>query len=531
MGRTKQGVNLGGWHGLLQPLFLAVVAATAAGCGPSLEQVNGAPTWLAADRRCAQGPFEIRLQTLGTRWGEGIRADLYGRRAVFARYELWVDGKRRGHGRIRTSGLVPNTSARKGAPSRVWRRDREPDNARCVERPGERVDLAAGAPAPTRDPGPGPASTAPPDPPPAHPDARPRGPAPAEAPVVPPAPRPPPPAPIHRPPVGPALGPVGPSRLVVVETPAPRDAPHRARFLRWRHSDPRLEGAQPLAKGRPVVLRIWAETPQDWEGARVKLWQFGLQPDVPEAEWVAHLEAEREERKRERAERLREARERRAKSRKAWRAKSKERAARRAFCASHRDDEGCWGKGGYAGHVRRAKARRAAYLKRRAAWRAERARRRAEQATRPQPPKGPPPMAKTEDPGPTPSTHARWVAGFWQWSGTTWIWLSGWWRVPEEDLRLQRTAVAPTAPPPARVEAIPEAPCYGAVWLPGHWVWRARTWVWLVGRWTLPPNWRSGVQVRWRTPRWIEFRGGVRLLPGRWLRGARRPAGASPRPR
>jgi hypothetical protein len=42
-------------------------------------------------------------------------------------------------------------------------------------------------------------------------------------------------------------------------------------------------------------------------------------------------------------------------------------------------------------------------------------------------------------------------------------------------------------PPPARVEAVPERPHAGAVWLDGEWYWRRGRWAWLIGRWVDPP--------------------------------------------
>ena len=44
-------------------------------------------------------------------------------------------------------------------------------------------------------------------------------------------------------------------------------------------------------------------------------------------------------------------------------------------------------------------------------------------------------------------------------------------------------AVIVAGPPPARVEIIPVRPFYGAVWVPGHWVYARRGYVWARGYW------------------------------------------------
>lgn len=46
----------------------------------------------------------------------------------------------------------------------------------------------------------------------------------------------------------------------------------------------------------------------------------------------------------------------------------------------------------------------------------------------------------------------------------------------------------PYAPPPARIEFIPDRPKDDrAVWIDGEWSWQGRRWAWKHGRWVVPP--------------------------------------------
>jgi hypothetical protein len=46
----------------------------------------------------------------------------------------------------------------------------------------------------------------------------------------------------------------------------------------------------------------------------------------------------------------------------------------------------------------------------------------------------------------------------------------------------------PNAPPPARVELVPERPENSkAVWIDGEWDWTGARWAWQYGRWVVPP--------------------------------------------
>ncbi|MCO4764521.1 MAG: hypothetical protein KC502_23630, partial [Myxococcales bacterium] len=317
----------------------------------------------------------------------------------------------------------------------------------------------------------------------------------------------------------------GRPQLVIIKGGVRKPGTHRVQFLHWSQTERRLKPAKPLGAGRRIVIKIWSEEPQDWRGVRIKIQQFSFQPNVPEAEWRAYLAKEEAEERADRAERTKERRQERVQWRKRWSKRRAEQRKRQQRCRRLPKDEDCWGPGGLAGHKQRKRAAADKERKRRLEWRKRRAERlrkmraeRERRAAEPKPPKSAPPAMRLEDPGPLPSQRAVWVTGFWQWTGFEWVWLSGWWKVPEVDVKSQMTALAPTAPPPPQVEAVTLPPCAGAVWLTGYWVYRAQHWVWLPGRWVLRPS----ATVRWRTPRWIRVHGGVRLDPGRWLRAIRK---------
>lgn len=131
-------------------------------------------------------------------------------------------------------------------------------------------------------------------------------------------------------------------------------------------------------------------------------------------------------------------------------------------------------------------------------------------------PAPPPPPRRAETPPPRPSRHATWLPGSWHYEDGRYHWLAGLWRVPEEDVRREETAVAPQAPPPPKVEAVavrPPPPSRRAVWAPGSWQWDGRGYVWIDGTWRIPPS--EGQQ--WTPPAWRPRPGGgVILRPGGW---------------
>jgi len=172
---------------------------------------------------------------------------------------------------------------------------------------------------------------------------------------------------------------------------------------------------------------------------------------------------------------------------------------------------------------------------------------------------GKPPAPKAETQPPRPSKNAKWIAGYWHWE-TTWLWIGGWWRVPDSDVEQQLTVRAPTPPPPPRVEEREPAPpsdaaappsdaaappdertassattdsttvAVGAsadtsptrspapgpgrrvVWVPGYWQWSGTQWIWIKGSWRLPP--KAG--YRWRPSRWRKSASGSIFVPGGW---------------
>ena len=71
----------------------------------------------------------------------------------------------------------------------------------------------------------------------------------------------------------------------------------------------------------------------------------------------------------------------------------------------------------------------------------------------------------------------------------------------------RRVVVIRPAPPPPQYEVVPAPPYAGAVWIGGHWAWRAGAYVWIGGYYVHPTPgviWVPGYWQRtWRGPRWI----------------------------
>lgn len=172
------------------------------------------------------------------------------------------------------------------------------------------------------------------------------------------------------------------------------------------------------------------------------------------------------------------------------------RKERASYCAAHPEDARCWT---YEERSRRTKV-----------WQA-----RLDAAVAPpKQPDGPPPDPLAEEMPPRLSAHAEWRPGYWQWTAGTWVWLAGMWRVPDEDIARGETTTAPAAPPPPRPEAPPPPPVSVAVWVPGFWQWNGSTWIWITGSYQLRPDART----TWRAAEW-QPRGAVHvLIPGGWVR-------------
>lgn len=173
--------------------------------------------------------------------------------------------------------------------------------------------------------------------------------------------------------------------------------------------------------------------------------------------------------------------------------------ARDQFCAQNVNDARCW-----------SAAERA---KRQAVWT-----QRIEVLHAPPPPiaqpSGPPPLPLAEQQPPRLSAHAEWRPGYWLWLDGKWVWLAGQWNVPDADLVAETTTEAPAAPPPPQPEVIAAPPARTTVWVSGFWQWSGSQWIWIAGSWQVRPN----MSVEWRAPTW-RVKGRVHVLvPGAWIR-------------
>lgn len=329
-------------------------------------------------------------------------------------------------------------------------------------------------------------------------------------------------------------------------------------LLRFRVPD----GAAPH-----LTIRLWSVEPNDLEGVLFGAADVVWHPNVPEAQYEAHLRAvadreraqaeawakahppqvvvvpqesaaDRARREREEQDRLRAEQERlrREHERELEDARRREIAAaleeqrrqqRAAYCAAHGDDRDCWGAGGLRVHLDLEAHRREgiayceAHREDARCWTADdRAQRqrvwdaRLADANKPAcQPTGAPPAALAETQPPALSPNATWRPGYFQWTECTWLWLAGQWRVPDSDLVAETTTTAPSAPPPLQVEAPPPPPVKVAVWVPGFWQWGGQGWVWVAGSYQLRPS----AQVEWRPAEW-RIRGSAHVLvPGGWI--------------
>jgi len=76
--------------------------------------------------------------------------------------------------------------------------------------------------------------------------------------------------------------------------------------------------------------------------------------------------------------------------------------------------------------------------------------------------------------------------------------------------------IAPNAPPPARVEAIPPPPNAESqlmYWRPGRWAWNGGAWEWSGGQYVERP----APQAVWEPGHWVQQpSGGYVWMDGRW---------------
>jgi len=80
----------------------------------------------------------------------------------------------------------------------------------------------------------------------------------------------------------------------------------------------------------------------------------------------------------------------------------------------------------------------------------------------------------------------------------------------------QEIVIAPTAPPPMRVETVPPPPSEEArtmYWRPGRWMWDGTNWAWAAGQYVERP----APQANWEPGRWEQRpNGGYVWVDGRW---------------
>lgn len=475
-------------------------ATTAATIG--LEPIVAGQQWYRAQSSCAQGPYELDVPVAGVRWGDDVELRLHTPRKVALDAVILVDDQE-----VERAHAVFDGAGTAGG---------KPDNARCLADARERLALGrtGGGGGPPGTPGT----------------------------------------------PGTLVGP--PPSLPSVTAQLELDTSlvtTSVEVIKLRLRDRPVGAAPPR-----VRIRFWSVEPNDLVGVLFGIAHIEWRPNVPEAEYDAHLRAQAEAEAREAARRIEEQRradlewrrthpptevvvqahveidlaaeaaaarkrEEDRRRRAVAAALEVERRQRRAeFCAGHPADRGCWGAGGLEVHLdleRRAGERAtycAAHREDARCWtEAEWSQRRQAWEGRirvalepPRPPDGPPPAPLAETMPPRLSVHAEWRPGYWQWTLGTWVWLGGMWRVPDEDIASGATTTAPAAPPPVRVEAPPPAPVRTAVWLTGFWQWSGTTWVWIPGSWQLRPEPR----VTWRVPEW-RARGQVHvLIPGAWVR-------------
>ncbi len=483
----------------------SLIAVLVTGCGGAsrtsgyqLEDIRLIETpaghqWFHATSTCAQGPYEVEAAATGAKWGEDVDLRVITPRNLGLHAVLIVDGKE-----LETKDGVF------GAGGNVAGK---PDNARCIADARERLVLGrtggGGSGGPPGTPGtPGTLVRPPPDRPSVTPQLD-----------------------LDTSVTVPDLGTV--LLQFHLPERAPGTPLPRIRFRLWSVEPNDLEGVLfgwTHREWRPNVSEQQYEAHLRWKVEEARRadeqWRREHPPEAPRAGVVVKVDLERE-RRREEARRRREAAEaeharRRTefcashpKDRGCWGAGGLEvhldlkrrRDERDAYCAAHGEDARCWDD--------------AEWSRRRAAWDD----RRHAATAPPKPPDGPPPAALVEDVPPKLSAHADWRPGYWEWTSGRWVWLAGMWRVPDEDIASEQTTTAPAAPPPEKPEVAPAAPVQTAVWLAGFWQWNGTGWVWIAGSWQLPPQ----PQATWRAPEW-QPRGRVHILiPGGWIRIGGRP--------
>lgn len=511
-------------------LVSVLLATSLTGCA-YLRPVTTETQTFVTTRACAQGPLRIETQTLGARWGEWYELRLVAPRGLKGNLRWRIADDQRLRETWVTSYTVKEGKDDRSVVDTIF------DQRRCIERPepvqtwqppliepGANVTVAQPMPAvvpPVLNvpvvQQPVPTVVQPVPQPGVQVDVSIAWPLPQQpaAVVV-------PPEPVFEPldfPRGPDLTPV----QLVVGTERSRE--HATFLLRWerRNEDQHVPSA--VAAGLPVVLEIWSEQPNDYEGAAFIFARGPLEPNVTEAEWLAELDKREAETKRVEAEdaaRLADETRRRTEAHERQVAIDNERrrieyaeleqrraaniAAREAKLAEpkvetayERERQKKYAAGLAAPsrpdpeyvearrlEFERQQAEAAAEAEARRRWQEESERRwREAEARRPKPrpePTGPPPPAPAQLIPPRPAPYVLWVDGYFEWTGDAWVWLEGWWKVNEVERRRYEVAARTPAPPP-RSEAPPPCPVPRGAWQAGTWVWNLETWVWLPGAW------------------------------------------------
>ena len=447
-------------------VVLALGSVAAAGCGPYMDYPVRDVRYFVADARCSQGPFEIRTNALGARWGEEFDLAAYSPRHLMGRYTVSVGGAEVASGTSERLRWVERSATTQDGASYYASEStyfEEPQNERCVATTEE---LQAGSPGEGGTAGAGGSGGA-------------SGTIGAEGGAV-----------------EAAAAPVVALREVEAPTPEGVWSPearlslglgryHIAGYSQFNEDLSRTA----FEAGIEILFRFWSVEPNDLEGVTFVLEHRVAQPDCSDEEWAEQLAEERADREEESREQQEEDEE--------W----------SAYCDAHHDDEECWGEGGYDAYQ--------------ASWQ-ESFEESGTQAgtpppvepTGPQPsdPTGPPPAPRPEARSPSPSVNAEWVPGYWHWSGFAWGWIAGLWRVPEADIEADLTTHAPEQPPPPLIETRPASPASNALWTAGYWQWDGDAFVWVKGSWQIPPSPES----EWRPADWrIDVSGAV-FLPGAW---------------
>jgi hypothetical protein len=441
------------------------VAAFLVGCGPSLSQVTRTTQAFAVQQKCAQGPFEVHVPAYGSKWGEDVTLEARGANAIDGHATVTIDGQE----------VATETFSSGGASSNA-----------CMLSDADRAAAVTGG-APVQMPSTTSTNTN----------------------------------------TSSSTSTSTSGNVALLPAGMPGDFATKTEIAHiHREVNDWVQAPNALKKGQDVKIVFWSEHPLDLSSITFVLTHSEMvPPGGDDKKWAAHLDDVRSDAQKKQ-------REEEAKANEQTRCENLDGHDKK--CA----DEGYKTRTermAYADFQHRCEemARRNATDKacRDDGWRNE-----SERPDSNEPPHvtnlalaqpattveakqeraadRPPPAPQTETQPPKPSEHAEWVPGSWKWNGTNdWVWLSGGWRVPEQDRAQHLTATAPSAPPAVRVEAPPPQPIASAVWAQGYWHWSGGQWIWVPGHWAMPP--RAG--ATWRPSTYVQEGVQLRLDPGGWI--------------